>query len=164
MPFMHALLVAAFVLAQGLLLPATPSPQHATFAATASADAVTPGGATTLWVDVVPHRSVHIYAAGATDFQPVALVVSAQPSVMPGKVTYPKPDVATAQGSIGDVPAYGTPFRIALPVTVARSARPGDRLTVSGVVTYQACDDRLCYPSSTAPVTWSIAVKELAAR
>lgn len=164
MPFMHALLVAAFVLAQGLLLPATPSPQHATFAATASADAVTPGGATTLWVDVVPHRSVHIYAAGATDFQPVALVVSAQPSVMPGKVTYPKPDVATAQGSIGDVPAYGTPFRIALPVTVAKSARPGERLTVSGVVTYQACDDRLCYPSSTAPVTWLIAVKELAAR
>ena len=83
---------------------------------------------------------------------------------MPGKVTYPKPDVATAQGSIGDVPAYGKPFRIALPVTVAKSARLGEQLTVSGVVIYQACDDRLCYPSSTAPVTWSIAVKALAAR
>ncbi len=160
---MHALLVAAFVLAQGLL-PAKPSPQHATFAATASSDAVTPGGATTLWVDVAPYHSVHIYAAGATDFVPVALAVAPQASMMLGKVVYPKPDVATAQGSIGNVPAYGKPFRIALPVTVAKSAHAGDRLTMSGVVTYQACDDRLCYPSSTAPVTWSIVVREPGAR
>lgn len=160
---MHALIVAAFVLAQGLL-PAKALPQHATFAATASADTVAPGGATTLWVDVVPHRSVHIYAAGATDFQPVALAVSPQASVVAGTVRYPKPDVATAQGSLGDVPAYAKPFRIALPVTVAKSVRAGEQLTVSGVVTYQACDDRLCYPSSSAPVTWSIAVKAVAAR
>lgn len=160
---MHALVVAAFVLAQGLLL-SKPTPQHATFAASASVDAVSPGGATTLWVDVVPHRSVHIYAAGATDFLPVALAVSPAPAVTPGKVSYPKPDVATAQGSIGDVPAYSKPFRLALPVTVAKSARPGERLSVSGVVTYQACDERLCYPSSAAPVTWSIAVRDSAAR
>ncbi len=160
---MHPLLVAAFVLAQELL-PAKPSPQHATFAATASANAVTPGGATTLWVDVAPYRFVHIYAAGATDFLPVALAVSPQASVVTGKVVYPKPDVATAQGSIGDVPAYGKPFRIALPVTVTKSARAGDRLTVSGVVRYQACDDRLCYPASTAPVTWAITVQDPGAR
>jgi len=163
MPTMHALIVAAFVLAQGLL-PAKPSPQHATFAASASAESVAPGAATTLWVDVRPYRSVHIYAAGATDFLPVALVVVPNASVVPGKVSYPKPDVATAQGSIGDVPAYGKPFRIALPVTVTRSARAGEQLTVSGVVSYQACDDRLCYPSSTALVTWSIAVQEPGAR
>lgn len=160
---MHALVVAAFVLAQGLLL-SKPAPQHATFAASASADVVAPGGATTLWVDVAPHRSVHIYAAGATDFLPVALTVSPGAPVLPGKVSYPKPDVATAQGSIGDVPAYSKPFRIALPVTVAKSARAGERLTVSGVVNYQACDERLCYPSSTAPVTWSITVKDPAGR
>ena len=163
MPSMHALLVAAFVLAQGLL-PAKPSPQHATFAASASVDAVAPGGATTLWVDVAPHRSVHIYAAGATHIQPVAHLVTPNRTVTPGNVYYTKTDLATAQGSIGDVPAYGKPFRIALPVTVAKSARAGDRLTVNGVVTYQACDDRLCYPASTMPVTWSIAVRELAAR
>ncbi len=158
---MHALLVAAFVLAQGLL-PAKPSPQHATFAASTSVNPVAPGGVTTLWVDVTPHRSVHVYAAGANEFQPVALAVFKAASVVPGKVSYPKPDVATAQGSVGDVPAYSKMFRIALPVTVAKTARAGDRLVVSGVVTYQACDDRLCYPSSTASVTWSIAVEEAA--
>lgn len=161
MPSMHALLVAAFVLAQGLL-PVKPSPQHATFAASISVDAVAPGGATTLWVDVTPHRAVHIYAAGATDFQPVTLAVLPHASLTAGKVSYPKPDLATAQGSIGDVPAYGKPFRIAVPVTVARSARAGERLAVNGVVTYQACDDRLCYPWSTMPVSWSIGVKESA--
>ena len=160
---MHALIVAAFVLAQGLL-PAKPTLQHATFAASVSADAVAPGGATTLWVDVVPNRNIHIYAPGAVDFQAVALVVPQTPSLTPGTSSYPKPDIATAQGSIGSVPAYGKPFRIALPVTLAKSVKAGERVVVNGLVKYQACDDRMCYPATTAPVSWALMVKAPIAR
>lgn len=155
---MSLFLALAMFLSQSLL-PAKPSVQHADFAASSSAATVSPGAALTLWVDVVPHRSIHIYAAGATDFQPVALVLTPNAGVSSSTASYSKPDVGTAQGSIGAVPAYGRPFRIALPVTVSKTTKAGAVLTVGGVVRYQACDDALCYPVTTAPVTWSIAVK-----
>ena len=32
-------------------------------------------------------------------------------------------------------------------------------LIIGGGVTYQACDDRLCYPVNVAPVTWTVTVQ-----
>ena len=31
-------------------------------------------------------------------------------------------------------------------------------MTVSGVVNYQACDDKVCYPPAEVPVTWELRV------
>lgn len=140
------------------LAPA-PTLQHIVVAPRASAAAVAPGGAVTLWAEVTPKPSIHVYAAGAAAFKPVALVLTPNPLIAAAPPTYPKPDVATAQGSTGNVPAYAKPFRIAVPVTVKGSASRGEMLTVAGVVNYQACDDRLCYPPSSAPVIWTVAIK-----
>jgi hypothetical protein len=57
------------------------------------------------------------------------------------------------------VPAYRKTFRIAVPITVKATAKRGETLTVGGAVNYQACDDRLCYPVTAAPVTWTLTVK-----
>ena len=43
-----------------------------------------------------------------------------------------------------------------------RSAAPlkaGDRVTVAGVLNYQACDDAVCFNPVSAPVSWSVTVK-----
>jgi DsbC/DsbD-like thiol-disulfide interchange protein len=133
--------------------------QHATIAASASALTAAAGSAITLWAEVTPNPSIHIYAAGAKDFTPVALSIPAGPQFTPGKARYPKPDVATAPGALDAVPAYKQPFRIAVPVTIKATAKPGSTVAVAGVVTYQACDDRLCYPVTTAPVNWNVSVK-----
>jgi hypothetical protein len=135
------------------------SAQHATVTASASAATATAGSSLTLWADVTPNPSIHIYAAGAKDFTPVALAIAAGPQFTPGKAKYPKPDVASAPGALDAVPAYKQPFRIAVPVTITPTAKPGSSIAVAGVVTYQACDDRLCYPVTTAPVNWNITVR-----
>jgi DsbC/DsbD-like thiol-disulfide interchange protein len=57
------------------------------------------------------------------------------------------------------VPAYKQPFRIALPVTIKSTSKKGDVVTIAGAVRYQACDDRLCYPVTAAPVSWTVSVK-----
>jgi hypothetical protein len=142
--------------AQSLL--GKPVPQHASVAGSASAAAVAPGGTITLWADVTPNPSIHIYAEGAKDFTPVALTLTPGP-FKAGRTVYPKPDVASAPGALDAVPAYKGAFRIAVPVTIASTAKPGSTLTVGGAVKYQACDDRLCYPVAVAPVTWAVAVK-----
>jgi hypothetical protein len=143
--------------AQTLLPKATV--QHATFAASSSAASVTGGSALTLWADVTPNRSIHIYAQGAKEFTPVSLVLTPNTAIAPGKPVYPKADIVATPGVAEPVPAYTQRFRIAVPVTVKATARAGDVLTVGGAVTYQACDDRVCYPVTSAPVTWTLQVK-----
>jgi hypothetical protein len=46
-----------------------------------------------------------------------------------------------------------------VPVTIKSTAKPGDVVSIAGAVNYQACDDRLCYPVTAAPVAWKITVK-----
>ena len=143
--------------AQGLL--AKPTVQHAAVAGSTSAPGTAPGGTLTLWADVTPQPAIHIYAAGARDFTPVSLALTPGRSMKAGRPTYPKPDVATAPGSLDAVPAYKLPFRIAVPVTIAPTAKAGETLTITGAVTYQACDDHLCYPVAVAPITWQVPVR-----
>ena len=157
-------LIAAVVLAgsgvagaQGLLSKA--AVQHASVTASSSATAALPGSSLTLYADVTPYPAIHIYAEGAREFTPVTLRVTPTGVVTPGKVVYPKPDVANAPGSTEAVPAYRKTFRIAVPITVKATAKRGETLTVGGAVNYQACDDRLCYPVTAAPVTWTLTVK-----
>src|SRR5258707_9039255 len=40
------------------------------------------------------------------------------------------------------------PFRLTQDVTVDRSAKPGSTVVVAGTVSYQACDDKVCFPRS----------------
>jgi hypothetical protein len=143
--------------AQGLL--AKPTVQHVTVAAASSAAAVAAGASVTLWADVTPNPKVHVYAAGAKDFTPVALAPSPVASLRIGAPQYPKAELAVSPGSLVGVPAYTSTFRIAVPVTVAATAAPGSRITVAAALTYQACDDTLCYPAATAPVNWTVQVK-----
>ena len=143
--------------AQSLLPKVTVS--HATVVASASAVSALPGGSVTLWADVTPNPSIMIYAAGAKDFTPVSLVLTPNETLNTGKPTYPKAERASSPGSADTVPVYRRAFRIAVPATIKATAKSGDVISVGGAVTYQACDDRLCYPVSSAGVSWQLAVK-----
>jgi hypothetical protein len=143
--------------AQGLL--AKPGVQHASVVATSSPAAVSAGALVTLWADVTPNPSIHIYAEGAKDFTPVSLVLTPNSVIAAGRPKYPKPDMALAPGATDAVPAYKQAFRIAMPVTIKSTAKPGDVISIAGAVNYQACDDRLCYPVTAAPLAWKVTVK-----
>jgi DsbC/DsbD-like thiol-disulfide interchange protein len=154
-----SLLVSGAAVGHAQSLLTRPTIQHATVATSSSAAAAVAGTALTLWADVAPNPSIHIYAEGAKDFSPVSLVIGPNASIGTGKPTYPKPDVAFAPGATDAVPAYTRPFRIAVPVTIMSTAKKGQTVTIAGSVNYQACDDRLCYPVSVAPVTWKVLVR-----
>lgn len=139
----------ALLLAQSLLAPKV-TVQHVTAEPSVVRGA---SGRVTLALDVVPNPRIHVYAPGAKDFTAVSLVLTPRPEVAAGKPVYPKPDVAAAPGS-DDAPAYSKTFRITQPVTVPSGAPK--QLTISGVLNYQACDDRICYPVSSLPVSWTL--------
>jgi hypothetical protein len=139
----------ALLLAQSLLAP-KPTVQHVTVAPSVIRGA---DGRLTLALEVTPNPRIHVYAPGAKDFTVVTLILTPQPDVSAGKPVYPKADVAAAPGA-DDAPAYAKVFRITQPVTVKAGASKD--LTIAGVLNYQACDDRVCYPVSSLTVTWSL--------
>ncbi|MBS1817893.1 MAG: hypothetical protein JSU08_08195 [Acidobacteria bacterium] len=140
------------------LLSGKPVVQHASVTPSASATSASPGARIALHADVRPDRSIHIYGEGAKDFSPVRLVLTPNASITPGKPIYPKPTPIEVPGTPDKVPAYSAPFRISVPVSVARTARPGDTVTIGAALNYQACDDSVCYPVTVAPVLWTVTI------
>jgi hypothetical protein len=140
------------------LLSARP-PQHIVVDTSTSAPAVARGGSLTLYVDVAPKAAVHVYAEGAPGVTPVSLAVRPLAGVRLLPVKYPAAEKVRTLGALAPVNAYAKPFRIAQQVVLSPDVAPGESMVLAGVLTYQACDDRVCYPTAAAPVRWSVVVR-----
>ena len=145
-----------FTLFAAILAAATP---HLTIATSASAATAHPGGIVTLFVDVMPDPKVHVYAPGAKDYLPIALAITPIRGVRIGKLAYPPSQDLFFEPLKEHVPVYQTPFRLGQTITLGSSLKVGDRVTVAGVMSYQACDDAVCFNPVSAPVSWTVAVK-----
>jgi hypothetical protein len=83
--------------------------------------------------------------------------LNTQPEVKVGKIGYPKSEILMLLNE--KVPAFQKPFRLTQDITLDKSAKAGSTVTVTGTVNYQACDDRVCYPPESSPVSWTVVVK-----
>lgn len=130
---------------------------HAAVAASPATVDAAPGARVALRLDVTPKPGVHVYAPGTQDFIPIELKLDAKPEFKAGKTVYPKSELMT----FGDekVPVFQKPFQLTNDVTLAKSAKAGSTVTVSGTVHLQACDDKVCYPPENVPVSWTVNVK-----
>jgi cytochrome c biogenesis DsbD-like protein len=149
----------ALALSQSLLLPKPSTLQQITVAASVSAPTVAKGGTVTLWADVTPKANIHVYATDKYDFTPVSLIFAPQPRITFGTVKYPTPEAGISPGTDMLIPMYTKPFRLTQSVTISPTAKSGEALTISGAVNYEACNDRLCFPATSLPVTWAVTVK-----
>jgi hypothetical protein len=160
--FTRTLLVAVAAAVVGVsaqdLRPQTSPYQHVTAAAGASAPAVAAGATVTLWADVTPRANIHVYAPGAKDFEPPKIVVAANKMVTAGKPVFPAGVLTTLAGVSTRVPVYSKTFRVTQPITVAANAPKGGAVIVAATLSYQACDDKVCYPPATLPLFWRIGV------
>src|SRR5215510_4714931 len=147
-------LVLAFI-TQTLAPP--PKPGHATVLASPAEVNGKPGTKVALFVDVTPKPGMHVYAPGNADYIPITIKLAAPPAIKAGKVAYPKSEVMTLADE--KVSVFQKPFRLTQDVTVEKSAEAGSTISVAGTVQYQACDDRVCYPPESAPVSWAVTVK-----
>jgi DsbC/DsbD-like thiol-disulfide interchange protein len=139
------------------LISPAPKPGHATILPSPTEVNGTAGAKLALFVDVTPKPGIHVYAPGSKDYIPITVKLNAQPEIKAGKVAYPKSEVMTFADE--KVPVFQKPFRLTQDVTLDKSAKAGSTVTVSGTVNYQACDDRVCYPPESSPITWTVVVK-----
>lgn len=139
-----------------LILPA-PKPGHAVIQASPAEVYGTAGAKLALFVDVTPKPGIHVYAPGTEFYIPISVKLSTPPEVKAGKLAYPKSEMLTLLNE--KVPVFQKPFRLTQDVTLDKAAKKGSTVVVSGTVNYQACDDAVCYPPETAPVSWTVTVK-----
>src|SRR6185503_9036013 len=139
------------------LIGSAPKPGHATVLPSPPEVSGKAGTKITLFVDVTPKPNIHVYAPGNEFYIPITVKLNPQADVKAGKLGYPKSEVAT----IADerVSVFQKPFRLTQEVEVGKTAKPGSNVVVAGTVNYQACDDKICFPPESAPVSWTIAVK-----
>lgn len=140
------------------LAPKPSAIQHVTLVATTEPESPAPRGKVTLVLDVTPDPKVHVYAPGAEDYVQTTLKVTAVTNTSVGKPAYPPSELVFDTALNKKIPQYLKTFRIRQPMTLG-PVKPGDRVDVSGTLTYQACDDRMCYPPTTAAVNWTVNVR-----
>jgi DsbC/DsbD-like thiol-disulfide interchange protein len=162
-------LLAPSIVASAVLVTAAAAPpiskatRHLSFTARLAPDVVTPGTRMSLVFDITPRKGMHVYAPGAR-YRPVAIALQPSPSLTVSDTFYPPPTMYHFKPLNEDVLVYERPFRLTLDIaagaTPAQQAvlKTQSRLTIKGQLTYQACDDRVCYLPAAVPFEWSIAI------
>jgi peroxiredoxin len=120
---------------------------------------VAPGTQFALVLDVRPARGVHVYAPGVTGYTPIAFSVQPQPGLLTRGAQYPPSEHYHFKPLNEHVQVYQRPFRIVQDVLIDASPQAQTSLkdvtsmTIEGALSYQACDDKVCFTPQTVPLT-----------
>ena len=129
---------------------------------------VTRGTHFSVVLDVTPGPRVHVYAPDVRGYKPIALTIERQPLVVTRDTQFPVPEDYFFAPLNEHVPVYQKPFRIVHDLMI--EAGPAGRafvaggprpLTIKGVLSYQACDDKVCFVPQTVPLSWTVMVREV---
>jgi peroxiredoxin len=118
-----------------------------------------------LAVEITPKPGMHLYAPGANNYQVIDLTVDAPPNVRVTPLRYPKSEIYHFVPLNERVPVYSKPFTLTLDIVPeataeGRKALAGQKeLMLSGTLSYQACDDKLCYNPASLPLTWKVELR-----
>ena len=130
-----------------------------------SDDAVAVGNRFSLVFDVAPRPGMHVYAPGAEGYRVIRLDLTPQQFIRALPMAYPASEIYFFEPLKERVPVFQKPFRLIQELVVeatpdAQAAWKGkEALTVSGVLEYQACDDKICYNPVTVPLSWSLKLR-----
>jgi len=131
-----------------------------------SAERVAVGDRFSVTLDLAPAPRMHVYAPTVVNYKPIVLTVRPQPGLIVRSVSYPPAEKYFYAPLKETVDVYQKPFQVVQQLALdgspaGRAALKGvSTITVQGTLNYQACDDKICYPPRTVPMTWTVAIKE----
>lgn len=141
--------------------------QHLDVVTYLSDNVIAPGNRFSVVAEITPHKGLHVYAPGAGNYKIIELKVLPSQHITALAPVYPPSEIYFFKPLNERVPTYQKPFTLAQQLALdgsaaARSALSGQTsLTIGGALTYQACDDRLCYDPVTLPLSWTVGLKPL---
>ena len=131
--------------------------------------AAIPGSRVSLIVEVGLPKGTHVYAPDVTGgYIPIALTLEPPPEIELAAAAYPRPKTLYLDAIKERVPVFEGKFRIVQDVKVAGSmdlikslGDTGKTVQVIGTFKYQACDEKVCYPPTSLPVSWGLHIVPL---
>jgi hypothetical protein len=126
------------------------------FAAYASQDNWRPGNTVVLVTDFDLPELMHLYAPGS-DYTAVNLSVVETEFVRQGRLDLPEAEILYLEPIDESVPVYhGTP-QIQREVSLSPAYRE-ETIAVDAILTYQTCDDEICFPPADFELTFNFDV------
>jgi hypothetical protein len=121
--------------------------------------AVAKGQRTELTVTAKIKKGFHIQANPAADefLIPTTLTIQAGEGIIPDKPVYPPGHPYKLKDSSEDLLTYEDEVIIQLPVQVIDSA-PVGKVSVTGILKFQPCDDRKCMFPRSVPVNFPVQI------
>ena len=130
--------------------------RHLAITTTASAETVAPGKKASLFVDVAPKPTMHVYSPGQEGYIGITLTLQANDAIVAAKAKYPAGEKFLMPALNETQLVYAKPFRISQDVTVKAGAKGDEPIVIKGTLRYQACDDKICYLPQNVPVEWTL--------
>lgn len=122
------------------------------FVAYASQDQLRRGNQIVLVADIELPERMHLYAPGS-DYTAVDLSIVETSDWLQGELTLPDPEILYLEPIDERVPVYHETARIQRQVTLSPAYR-GERIDLTAVLTYQTCDDEICFPPDELEFTF----------
>jgi hypothetical protein len=88
-----------------------------------------------------------------------------QPGLLTRSAQYPPSEDYYFKPLNEHVQVYQRSFRIVQDIVIDASPQAALKdmtsMTIEGVLSYQACDDKLCFTPQTVPLTWTVIPRQL---
>lgn len=124
------------------------------------------GSRTELLLEVVLPKKMHVYAPGVGgSYIPIRLGIASNPALLTiHEPAFPKSKRLHLKAIKETVPVYEGTFLIKQDITFVQqkeimAAAVDGKVAVTGEFRYQACDDKLCYPPASVPLSWAFKVR-----
>lgn len=134
----------------------------------ASDAALSPGGTSTLILDIDLKPGMHVYAPGVEGgYIPIDWKMPESKGWIATPVSYPQSKKLNLPAIHETVPVYQGHLRIIRDLTVGQQPElapllGADRnLAIEGTFRYQACDEKECFPPQSIPLKWSFRIDKL---
>jgi len=129
------------------------------FTAYTSERQVYPGNHFAVLVDIELPEKMHLYAPGSESYRAVNLRLDPHPMLKEGALELPRPEKLFLPVIDETVAVYTGRVRIFRELAVSPAFK-GSGIQVDTILSYQTCDDKICYPPSELPLSFKLDVLE----
>jgi hypothetical protein len=146
-------------------VPGDIAAKHVTLHTAASTKTVRSGQRILLSVEVRMPKKMHVYAPGTANYIPVQWNLNESANYQVFDVVFPPARTLRLEAIKESVPVYEKTVRLVRDVMIAPDnvinplLGKQKELVIEGVLRYQACDDRVCYPPENVPVKWTLGLE-----
>jgi len=130
---------------------------HLRLEASPAQDVASRGNRLTLALDLDLPPKMHVYAPGVQGYRPISVEIEDHPFLLSHATDFPEPEILHLEAIDETVPVYHGRVRILKDVTLSPRLRD-EKIAIPLSFSYQACDDRVCYPPSQVKFSLEVAL------